>query len=108
MVLDEARLKSLLFTRPGEAVAGPSGMTTEAEPTELAVQMDLQSDGAPRLVDSQGEVRFVGTFTGFTYSPELQIGDRLLGTTHGALRVESIQVWDDEEPTHYQVGLVPA
>lgn len=108
MVLDEARLKTLSFTRPGEAAAGTSGMTTEAPELPISVMMDLQSDGAPRLVDSQGEMRFVGTFTGFTYSPDLQIGDRLDNTLHGALRVESIQVWDDEEPTHYQVGLVPA
>lgn len=108
MVLDEARLKAFTFTRRGEAAAAPSGMATEAPDVPVAVMMDLQADGAPRLVDSQGDTRFAGTFTGFTYSADLQIGDRLTGTAHGALRVESIQAWDDEEPTHYEVGLVPA
>ena len=108
MVLDEARLKVHVFTRKGEAAPGTSGMTAEADTAPVSVLMDLQADGAPKLVDSQGETRFVGTFTGFTYSPDLKIGDRLDGTVHGALRVESIQEWDDEEPTHYEIGLVPA
>lgn len=109
MELDEARLKSHQVTREEASAAAASGLSGYAEPTRLDVLMDLQASSTPRLVDGdQGEHRFVGTFTAFTHDDRVQIGDRLYDTPHGALRVEAVMAWDDEEPTHYELGLVPA
>lgn len=108
MTLDEARLKPHTVTRPGGDVTTMSGMSAPEAPTTFEVLMDLQADGQPRFSSVPGVEGFVGGFTGFTYDDRLALGDQLLDTPHGALRVEAIELWDDEEPSHYQVGLVPA
>lgn len=108
MQLMDARLKPYQVTREGQATEAASGLSAPAAPEVLTVDIDLQTAGTPRFTRGEGEERITGGFKGFTYDDRLQLGDRLYGTPHGALRVESIETWDDEEPTHYEIGLVPA
>lgn len=108
MILDEARLKPHQVTRLGAESAAASGLSAPAAPETFTVAIDLQVDTRPRFVSHDGQLRFIGGFLGFTYDDRLQLGDRLYETAHGAMRVESIEAWEDEEPVHYEVGLVPA
>jgi len=108
VILDEARLKPYEITRIGPPAVSASGISAPAVPELFTAHIDLQVDNRPRFVAHDGQLRFVGGFIGFTYDDRLQLGDRLYDTPHGAMRVESIEAWDDEEPTHYEIGLVPA
>jgi hypothetical protein len=110
MYLDEARLKTHQVTRERPGAVGASGLTISNPPLVFDVLMDVQQSSTPRFVVNPGEERFTGAYRGFTYDETLRVGDRLYSTPFGALRIEAIYTWDDEEgePTHYEIGLVPA
>lgn len=108
MLLDEARLKSYLITREAKDGTWASGLTAPAEPTTFTASLDLQQSSSPRFVVQAGEERFSGAYRAFTYDTTIAVGDRLLDTPFGPLRVEAVYPWDDEDPTHYEIGLVPA
>lgn len=108
MVLDEARLKTYTVTREVAGATVASGLTAPSSPEQFDVLMDLQQSSSPRFVVQAGEERFTGAYRAFTYDATLQVGDRLLDTPFGAMRVEGVYPWDDEDPIHYEVGLVPA
>jgi hypothetical protein len=110
MYLDEARLKTHQVTREQWGVAGASGLATTTAPLVFDVLMDVQQSSTPRFVVNPGEERFTGAYRGFTYDAALQVGDRIYSSPFGALRVEAVYTWDDEEgePTHYEIGLVSA
>jgi hypothetical protein len=108
MELDESRLKTHRVTREGQVTVGASGLAAPGVAVEFDVLIDVQQSGTPRFVVNPNEERFTGAYKGFTYDPALQVGDRLYHTGFGALRVESAYAWDDEDPTHYEIGLVPA
>lgn len=108
MILDEARLKTHVVTREVAGSAADSGLSTQASPETFEIAMDLQAAGTPVFANYPDYKGFVGGAIGFTYDDRLQLGDRLYDTPMGALRVERIEAWDDEEPMHYEIGLVPA
>jgi hypothetical protein len=108
MQLMDERLRPFAVTREQVAVAGASGLSTRAAPLVFQVELDLQTASTPRFTREEGVVRITGGFRAFTYDDRLVAGDRLLDTPHGALRVESVEAWVDEEPVHYELGLVPA
>lgn len=108
MQLMEDRLAPYQVTREGQTTEAASGLSAPAAPEVLEVEIDLQQASTPRFIRGEGEERITGGFRGFTYDDRLRRGDRLYATPHGALRVESVETWADEEPTHYEIGLVPA
>ena len=103
----ENRLKTYQLTREGDAATSASGLTTAAAPVTFEANLDLQQNSS-RLSAQDGILATTGSFTAFTYDSNVIVGDRIYSTPFGALRVESVYPWDDEDPTHYEVGLVPA
>lgn len=106
MELMEDRLKTYTRVREAAGATDPiSGLSAPGNPSEASVRLDIQQDGAFQPTDDPGLQSRRGPLQAFTYDGDkLAPGDYIV-TPDGRLEVVSLYVWDDVEPTHYEVAL---